>query len=254
MIGYVTLGTNDLARNAKFYDAIFEALGAGRMMGGEAEGFIAWGEAGGGAGLGLTRPFDGKPASAGNGVMAAIACASPAEVDAVYTLAISLGAKDEGAPGARPGPPGFYAGYFRDGDGNKLNVHVMGEGGRSAHLVGYMTFGTNDLARAGRFYDAIGEALGAKRVWANESSIVWGRPGGAALDITRPFDGAPAGVGNGAMVALECEDPAQVDAVHRIALALGGSDEGAPGERWPGFYAGYFRDPDGNKLNAFKMG
>ena len=56
------------------------------------------------------------------------------------------------------------------------------------------------------------------------------------------------------MVALECADRAQVDAVHARAMAMGGADEGAPGERWPGFYAGYFRDRDGNKLNAFIMG
>jgi catechol 2,3-dioxygenase-like lactoylglutathione lyase family enzyme len=254
MIGYVTLGANDLERGAKFYDAICGALGAKRMMGGEAEGFIAWGEAGGGAGLGLTKPFDGKPATVGNGVMAALACESAAHVDEVYKLALSLGAKDEGAAGPRQGPPGFYAGYFRDPDGNKLNAYVMGEGGKSPHVVGYMTMGTNDIARAARFYDAIAEVLGAKRVWAIESSIVWGKPGGAQLDITLPFDGKPATVGNGAMVAFECADRAQVDAVHKTALALGGSDEGAPGERWPGFYAGYFRDPDGNKLNAFIMG
>ncbi len=93
MIGYMTLGTNDLANNAKFYDAICGALGAKRMMGSEAEGFIAWGEAGGGAGLGLTKPFDGRPATVGNGVMAALACESARQVDDIYKLALSLGAK-----------------------------------------------------------------------------------------------------------------------------------------------------------------
>ena len=255
MIGYMTLGTNDLPRAAKFYDAILTALGRQRMMGSEADGFIAWGEAGGGAGLGLTKPFDGKPATVGNGVMAALACESPAQVDEIYKLALSLGAKDEGAPGPRPNcPPGFHAGYFRDLDGNKLNVFTMGPDGKRSHVVGYATMGTNDVERASRFYDAIAEVLGAGRVWAEEKSIVWCKPGGASFDITKPFDGNPATVGNGAMVALDCADPAQVDAVHKTALSLGGSDEGAPGQRWPGFYAGYFRDPDGNKLNAFVMG
>ena len=114
--------------------------------------------------------------------------------------------------------------------------------------------GTNDITRARAFYSAIAEVLGAGPVWEIPDSIVWSKPNGAAFDITKPFDGNLATVGNGAMVALECADPPQVDAIHKTALSLGGSDEGAPGQRWPGFYAGYFRDPDGNKLNAFVMG
>ncbi len=122
MLGYVTLGTNDLARAAKFYDAIAAELGTGRMM--ENEQFIAWGTPGGGAGIGLTKPFDGNPATVGNGVMAAFAAKDKAQVDRIYKLAMGLGAKDEGAPGDRGG--GFYAAYFRDPDGNKLNAFVMG--------------------------------------------------------------------------------------------------------------------------------
>jgi predicted lactoylglutathione lyase len=123
MIGYVTLGTNDLERAAKFYDAIAKELGTGRMM--EWPGAIAWGTPGGGAGIGLTKPFDGKPATVGNGVMVALECKDKAQVDRVYKLAMSLGAADEGAPGPR-GDGGFYAAYFRDPDGNKLNAFIMG--------------------------------------------------------------------------------------------------------------------------------
>jgi predicted lactoylglutathione lyase len=122
MIGYVTLGTNDLTRAAKFYDSIAKELGVGRMM--ETDNFIAWGEEGGGAGIGLTKPFDGKAATVGNGVMVALSAKDKAQVDRIHKLALSLGGKDEGAPGPRG--EGFYAGYFRDPDGNKLNVFVMG--------------------------------------------------------------------------------------------------------------------------------
>jgi predicted lactoylglutathione lyase len=122
MIGYVTLGTNDLPRAAKFYDAITKELGIGRMM--EMERFIAWGAPGGGAGIGLAMPFDGKPASVGNGVMVAFEAKDKAQVDRLHKLALSLGGRDEGAPGPRG--EGFYAGYFRDLDGNKLNAFVMG--------------------------------------------------------------------------------------------------------------------------------
>jgi predicted lactoylglutathione lyase len=74
------------------------------------------------------------------------------------------------------------------------------------------------------------------------------RPG---LSVTKPYDGKPATVGNGVMVALVVDSPERVNAVHAKALALGGTDEGAPGARSEAFYAGYFRDLDGNKLNAF---
>jgi predicted lactoylglutathione lyase len=122
MIGYVTLGTNDLARAAKFYDAIAAELGTKRMM--EYETFIAWGEQGGAAGIGLTKPFDGNTATVGNGVMVALAAKDREQVDRIYNLALSMGAKCEGPPGDRGG--GFYAGYFRDPDGNKLNAFIMG--------------------------------------------------------------------------------------------------------------------------------
>ena len=127
MIGYVTLGTSDLARAAKFYDAIAAEMGTGRMM--DFETFIAWGTPGGGAGIGLTKPFDGKPASIGNGVMVALEAKDTAQVDRLYAIAMAHGGSDEGAPGPRGEPDehgnGFYAGYFRDPDGNKLNAYVM---------------------------------------------------------------------------------------------------------------------------------
>jgi catechol 2,3-dioxygenase-like lactoylglutathione lyase family enzyme len=119
MIGYVTLGTNDLARAAAFYDEIAKHFGVGRMM--EFETFIAWGEMGGPAGIAATKPFDGEAATVGNGTMVALEVDSPEKVQAVYETALSHGGSDEGAPGPR-GDDGFYAGYFRDPDGNKLNV------------------------------------------------------------------------------------------------------------------------------------
>ncbi len=123
MIGYVTLGTSDLERAAAFYDKICAEFGVGRMF--ETETFIAWGAAGGGAGVGLTKPFDGNPPTVGNGVMVAFQAENQEQVDKVYKLAIELGAQDEGEAGPR-GSGGFYAGYFRDPDGNKLNVFCMG--------------------------------------------------------------------------------------------------------------------------------
>jgi predicted lactoylglutathione lyase len=122
MIGYVTLGTNDLPRATRFYDALLGELGAKRMM--EADTFIAWGTGMTGPMLGLIKPYDGKAATVGNGVMVALGADSKAKVDALYKKAMELGAKDEGAPGPRG--EGFYAAYFRDPDGHKLNFFFMG--------------------------------------------------------------------------------------------------------------------------------
>jgi catechol 2,3-dioxygenase-like lactoylglutathione lyase family enzyme len=122
-------------------------------------------------------------------------------------------------------------------------------------MIGYVTLGTNDLPRAAKFYDAIAKELGVGRMMEMERFIAWGKPGaGAGIGLAKPYDGKPATVGNGVMVGLEAKDKAQVDRIHRLALSLGGKDEGAPGPRGDGFYAGYFRDLDGNKLNAFFMG
>jgi predicted lactoylglutathione lyase len=122
-------------------------------------------------------------------------------------------------------------------------------------MIGYVTLGTKNLEKAAEFYDAIAAELDTPRMMEFDGFIAWGKPGGGAgIGLTRPFDGNVATVGNGVMVALEAKDKEQVHRLHEIALAHGGSCEGPPGPRGEGFYAGYFRDPDGNKLNAFIMG
>jgi predicted lactoylglutathione lyase len=118
MIGYVTLGTNDIKRAAAFYDSLLAVIGAGRYM--EEDTFVAWAVAPDKPALGVIKPYDGKAATVGNGTMVALVVDSTAKVDAVHAKALALGGQDEGAPGPR-GTSGFYAGYFRDLDGNKLN-------------------------------------------------------------------------------------------------------------------------------------
>ena len=122
-------------------------------------------------------------------------------------------------------------------------------------MIGYVTLGTADIARGAVFYDAVAKVLGFGRMMDEETFIAWGdfEGPGAGLSITKPFDGDAASVGNGTMVALNAKDPAQVDEVYAAAIAQGGTCEGKPGDRGGGFYAAYFRDLDGNKLNAFCM-
>ncbi len=123
-------------------------------------------------------------------------------------------------------------------------------------MIGYVTFGTNDLERAAKFYDELLATIGAGRFMEDDRFVAWAvSPGAPALCAMKPFDENAATVGNGVMVALSMESREQVDALHKKAMELGAKDEGAPGPRGSdNFYAGYFRDPDGNKLNAFFMG
>jgi catechol 2,3-dioxygenase-like lactoylglutathione lyase family enzyme len=126
MIGYVVLGTNNLPRAAAFYDTLLAEMGVKRMMTFGNRGY-AWGAAMDKPMLCIMTPYDGKPATVGNGVMVGIAADSRDTVDSVHRKALELGGADEGAPGPRAeGGEGFYAAYFRDLDGNKLDVYYYG--------------------------------------------------------------------------------------------------------------------------------
>lgn len=119
-------------------------------------------------------------------------------------------------------------------------------------MLGYATMGTNDLERAAKFYDAIAAITGAERMFQTERVVTWGTPDkGALIGVITPLDEKPATGGNGTMFGLPVEREDQVNAIYDHALANGGKDEGPPGDRGNGFYAAYFRDPDGNKLVAY---
>jgi catechol 2,3-dioxygenase-like lactoylglutathione lyase family enzyme len=122
MIGYVTLGTNDLPRAADFYDALLAEIGAKRLWANDQG--IAWGVAMDKPSLAVMKPYDGNPATRGNGTMVGLVVPTPAQVNTVHAKALALGGTDEGAAGPR-GDGSFYCGYFRDLDGNKLNVFCM---------------------------------------------------------------------------------------------------------------------------------
>jgi len=119
-------------------------------------------------------------------------------------------------------------------------------------MIGYLMIGTNDLEKSANFYDELFKTLGASKAYETDDLAAWSFGEGTSLfTVTKPFDKDAATVGNGSMVAFRAEDSAAVDALHANALKLGGTNEGDPGPRGRGFYAGYFRDLDGNKLNFF---
>lgn len=122
-------------------------------------------------------------------------------------------------------------------------------------MIGYITVGTNDLDKAVAFYDELLAVVDAKRFMSDDTFVAWAvAPGAPAFSVTLPHDGNAATVGNGVMIALSADSTAKVDEVYAKALELGGRDEGGPGPRGDGFYAAYFRDLDGNKLNIFTTG
>ena len=124
MLAYVTIGISDIHRAVKFYEPLANELGADRLMGSEEENFIAWSGANYAPGIGILHPHDGKPATVGNGMMVALQANGPKQVKALYDLALANGGTCEGEPGPR-GEGAFYAGYFRDPDGNKFSAFCM---------------------------------------------------------------------------------------------------------------------------------
>ncbi len=122
MIGYITLGTNDIGKASSYYDALFKTIGASRIM--EADNFVAWGTSAEAPAISVFKPHDGKPATVGNGVMISIILEDSKQVDDFHAKALELGGSDEGAPGVR-NDGGLYISYFRDLDGNKLSAFTM---------------------------------------------------------------------------------------------------------------------------------
>ncbi|HXA36126.1 MAG TPA: VOC family protein [Steroidobacteraceae bacterium] len=144
MFTYICLGTRDLARAARFYDPVMATLGLPRCdVSGEPgwEGVMGWGtyQEHGARELALwvCAPFNGEPATAGNGTMVALAAKSWEQVDAFHAAALSHGGSSEGAPGLRPHyQPDFYAAYVRDPDGNKLAAVCRGFTQRQIRSLG----------------------------------------------------------------------------------------------------------------------
>ncbi len=122
MIAYTTVGTNDLEKSKSFYDALFGEIGVSALW--STETFVGYASSMDQPMFGICKPHNGEAATSGNGTMIALACPNQEAVHKIYDKALALGAQDEGAAGPR-GESGFYCGYFRDPDGNKINAFAM---------------------------------------------------------------------------------------------------------------------------------
>ena len=121
-------------------------------------------------------------------------------------------------------------------------------------MIGYLTVGTNDLEKAGKFYDELFEIIGATRFMADDHIILWGtKPDDALFSVIVPHDGKTATVGNGTMVAFKVDDLETIKKMHAKVLELGGISEGEPGPRGETFNFGYARDLEGNKMAFYCM-
>jgi len=126
-------------------------------------------------------------------------------------------------------------------------------------MIGYTMVGTSDLPRAIAFYDAVFKSVDVGQLMPMSKGMGWGPGRGVPMFcVTTPNDGHAATTGNGTMIALTLDTRAKVDAIYAAAIAAGASDEGAPGVRGTdgpqAFYGAYFRDLDGNKLCAYRVG
>lgn len=127
MIGYATIGANDIEKQKAFYAALLGTVGAKELMA-FPTGFTMYGTSFGVPAVAVTPPYDGNAATVGNGSMVALVQDNRANVDMIHAKALELGGSDEGAPGVRgeEGPQAFYGAYFRDPEGNKLCAYCIG--------------------------------------------------------------------------------------------------------------------------------
>jgi len=123
MFSHVTLGANDLAKAVAFYDRLLAPLGMERLYTQLEDGFAGYGDKGGKPQVFICTPFNGGPATHGNGTHIAFLAPSRKAVDAFHAAALAAGGTDEGAPGPRPHYyEHYYGAYVRDRDGNKLQA------------------------------------------------------------------------------------------------------------------------------------
>ncbi len=119
--------------------------------------------------------------------------------------------------------------------------------------LNYVMIGSNDVAKARTYYDAVFAKIGGKVVAEYMPyAVCYELRGGGRVWVSSPFDQKTATVGNGAMVGLLCQSEAEVRDAHSTALENGGTNEGDPGARpqyGPDFFGAYARDLDGNKMS-----
>ncbi|GAB4366090.1 MAG: hypothetical protein Kow00114_23770 [Kiloniellaceae bacterium] len=265
MFSHFVIASNDPARSGAFYDAVLPLLGYRRQPGRPE--LPTYAHRSGLPWVVVARPDDGRPAEPGNGYHVAFHAADDAAVRRFHAAALAAGGRDEGGPGLRPQyAEDYYAAYVRDPDGNKLQAVTYPKGrkaGPGGAEISHLTLGSDDLARAAAFYQAVLAPLGLARLPEEESDaedVAFGHPG-CALPVIFPqraFDGRPARPAHGNLPVLLAPGRDAVDAFHSAGLERGGRSLAAPAVRadalsragQPQGYSAGLADPDGNAVFA----
>lgn len=260
MFTHFVFGSDDPAAAEPFYAAVLPLLGF-RRVGGDAGGF-AYVHRDGGLHIVVARPADGRPFGRGNGYHVAFHVPDEETVQRFHAAALAAGGSDEGGPGLRRFyAPDYYSAYLRDPDGNKLQAVTYLDGrkaGPGGDLVSHITLGSDDLAAAGAFYEAVLAPLNLTRLPAEETDSedrAYGHAG-CALPVVfpqKPFDGRPAASSHGSFPVLRAPSREAVEAFHREGLRRGGRDLAAPdtcSDLGPAGFGAGIADPAGNAVYA----
>jgi catechol 2,3-dioxygenase-like lactoylglutathione lyase family enzyme len=229
---HVTLRVGDLAESRRFYDTALAPLGLAPRSGG---GYDEWGD--------LSIGVDGLPQT--RRVHVAVAAQSHDEVDAFWRAATEAGFRDNGPPGIRERyHANYYGAFVLDPDGN--NIEAVNHGREPTQgMLDHVSLRVADLGAARAFYETVLAPLGFGVAAEHESSVGFGVAGSSLwIDLGEPSENVH--------IAFAAADNATVDEWHRVALAAGYRDNGAPGEReyHAGYYAAFVLDPDGNNVEA----
>ena len=260
MFTHFVFGSAEPAAAEEFYDAVLPVLGFRRLGGGR--GAVAYGHERGLPRIVVCRPAGGRPFQRGNGYHVAFHAADEETVRRFHAAALAAGGSDEGGPGLRPHyAPDYYGAYLRDPDGNKLQAvtYLAGrKAGAGGDVVSHITLGSENLARAGAFYQGLLAPLGLARLPAEETDgedRAFGHAG-CALPVVFPqrtFDGRPAAPSHGSYAVLRAPSREAVVAFHRAGLSLGGCELAPPADcadAGPAGFGAGIADPEGNAVYA----
>jgi catechol 2,3-dioxygenase-like lactoylglutathione lyase family enzyme len=236
-IDHVTVRASDVERSLRMFTQSFDLLAFdGERYDGD--GFHAW------ADFSIAAARDERPPT--NGLHVGFIATSRAQVDGWWRALTAAGYEDDGAPGPRPQySPSYYGAFIRDADGNSVEAVHHDTVDRASGMIDHLWIRVADVAATRRFYAAVAEATGAG--FLDPGDRVHVKTGHGSFTL---LNGPPT---VNAHLAFGVDDEQLVRAFHAAALAAGGRDNGAPGERpayHPGYFGAYALDPDGNNIEA----
>jgi catechol 2,3-dioxygenase-like lactoylglutathione lyase family enzyme len=245
MFDHVGIRVSDLEEARRFYETGVGALGFGEPTRGEH--FFEWED------LSVGAAREDRPVT--SRLHVGLVAPSREHVDEFWRALTAAGFRDDGAPGLRPQySEDYYGAFVLDPDGNSIEALHHGRLRTDGLLVQHLWLRVRDVQASKRFYETIAPVVGFELA---TGSAEWAhfRDRHASFTVTSPdADWSVARpLTENVHVAFSASDNATVEEFHRVALAAGYEDNGAPGERaryHPGYYGAFVLDPDGNNVEA----